>query len=196
MYKIDKILIGTHNMGKFREISDLLPPEIVKISPNSLKIESPDETGKTFSDNSLLKAKFFCEKSKLVTLSDDSGLEIECLNNQPGIYSARWAEQFGGFDNAMNEILKKVRETNKGTKARFISSLTIYWQNKKFITEVGKIEGNISEKKGLNGFGYDPIFIPDGYSQTFAEMDYKKKLLIDHRYIAYKKLEGKIKNYI
>ena len=196
MYKIDKILIGTHNMGKFREISDLLPPEIVKISPNSLKIESPDETGKTFSDNSLLKAKFFCEKSKLVTLSDDSGLEIECLNNQPGIYSARWAEQFGGFDNAMNEILKKVRETNKGTKARFISSLTIYWQNKKFITEVGKIEGNISEKKGLNGFGYDPIFIPDGYSQTFAEMDYKKKLLIDHRYIAYKKLEKKIKTYI
>ena len=196
MYKIDKILIGTHNAGKFREISDLLPPDIVKISPNSLKIESPDETGKTFSDNSLLKAKFFCEKSKLVTLSDDSGLEIECLNNQPGIYSARWAEQFGGFDNAMNEILKKVRETNKGTKARFISSLTIYWENKKFITEVGKIEGNISEKKGLNGFGYDPIFIPDGYSQTFAEMDYKKKLLIDHRYIAYKKLEKKIKTYI
>ena len=196
MYKIDKILIGTHNAGKFREISDLLPPEIVKISPNSLKIESPDETGKTFSDNTLLKAKFFCEKSKLVTLSDDSGLEIECLNNQPGIYSARWAEQFGGFDNAMNEILKKVRETNKGTKARFISSLTIYWENKKFITEVGKIEGNISEKKGLNGFGYDPIFIPDGYSQTFAEMDYKKKLLIDHRYIAYKKLEKKIKTYI
>ena len=196
MYKIDKILIGTHNTGKFREISDLLPPEIVKISPNSLKIESPDETGKTFSDNSLLKAKFFCEKSKLVTLSDDSGLEIECLNNQPGIYSARWAEQFGGFDNAMNEILKKVRETNRGTKARFISSLTIYWENKKFITEVGKIEGNISEKKGLNGFGYDPIFIPDGYSQTFAEMDYKKKLFIDHRYIAYKKLEKKIKTYI
>ena len=196
MYKIDKILIGTHNKGKFREISDLLPPEIVKISPNSLKIESPDETGKTFSDNSLLKAKFFCEKSKLVTLSDDSGLEIECLNNEPGIYSARWAEQFGGFENAMNEILKKVRETNRGTKARFISSLTIYWENKKFITEVGKIEGNISEKKGLNGFGYDPIFIPDGYSQTFAEMDYKKKLFIDHRYIAYKKLEKKIKTYI
>ena len=196
MYKIDKILIGTHNAGKFREISDLLPPEIVKISPNSLKIESPDETGKTFSDNSLLKAKFFCEKSKLVTISDDSGLEIECLNNQPGILSARWALEYGSFDNAMNEILKKVRETNKGTKARFISSLTIYWENKKFITEVGKIEGNISEKKGLNGFGYDPIFIPDGYSQTFAEMDYKKKLFIDHRYIAYKKLEKKIKTYI
>ncbi len=196
MYKIDKILIGTHNKGKFREISDLLPAKIVKISPNSLNIESPAETGKTFSDNSLLKAKFFCEKSKLVTLSDDSGLEIDCLNNQPGIYSARWAEQYGGFDKAMSEILKKVKEINKGTKARFVSSLTIYWENKKFITEVGKIEGNISEKKGLNGFGYDPIFIPDGYSKTFAEMDYKKKLVIDHRYLAYKKLEKKIKTYI
>ena len=180
MFKIDKILIGTHNKGKFREISDLLPAKIYKISPNSLNI----------------KAKYFYEKSKLVTLSDDSGLEIECLDNQPGIYSARWAKDFGGFDNAMTEILKKIKKTNKGTRARFISSLTIYWDNKKFLTEVGKIEGNITEKKGLNGFGYDPIFVPDGYSKTFAEMDYKKKLSIDHRYKAYKKLEGKIKNYI
>ena len=196
MFKIDKILIGTHNKGKFREISDLLPAKINKISPNSLNIESPDETGKTFADNSLLKAKYFYENSKLVTLSDDSGLEIECLDNQPGIYSARWAKDFGGFDNAMTEILKKIKRINKGTRARFISSLTIYWDNKKFITEVGKIEGNITEKKGLNGFGYDPIFIPEGHSKTFAEMDYKKKILIDHRYIAYKKLEEKIKNYI
>ena len=196
MFKIDKILIGTHNKGKFREISDLLPSKINKISPNSLNIKSPEETGKTFADNSLLKAKYFYEKSKLVTLSDDSGLEIECLNNQPGIYSARWAKDFGGFDNAMTEILKKIKKTNKGTRARFISSLTIYWENKKFITEVGKIEGHISEKKGLNGFGYDPIFVPDGYSKTFAEMDYKKKLLIDHRYIAYKKLEGNFCNTV
>ena len=196
MYKINKILIGTHNKGKFKEISDLLPRNVVKISPLNLGIESPEETGKTFSENSLLKAKFFYEKSNIVTLSDDSGLEIECLDNQPGIYSARWAKDFGGFDNAMTEILKKVKKANKGTKARFISSLTIYWENKKFITEVGKIEGHISEKKGLNGFGYDPIFVPNGYSKTFAEMDYKKKLLIDHRYIAYKKLEERIKNYI
>ena len=196
MFKIDKILIGTHNKGKFREISDLLPAKIYKISPNSLNIKSPDETGKTFAANSLLKAKYFFEKSKLVTLSDDSGLEIECLNNQPGIYSARWAKDFGGFDNAMTEILKKIKKIKKGTRARFVSSLTIYLDNKKFLTEVGKIEGNITEKKGLNGFGYDPIFVPEGYSKTFAEMDYKKKLLIDHRHIAYKKLEEKIKNYI
>ena len=196
MYKINKILIGTHNKGKFKEISDLLPRNVVKISPISLGIESPEETGKTFSENSLLKAKFFYEKSNIVTLSDDSGLEVECLNNEPGIYSSRWADEFGGFDNAMTEILKRVKKINKGTKASFISSLTIYLDNKKIITEIGKIDGKISEKKGLNGFGYDPIFIPNGHTKTFAEMEYKDKLLIDHRYIAYKKLEKKIKNYI
>ena len=196
MYKINKILIGTHNKGKFKEISDLLPKNIVKISPISLGIESPEETGKTFSENSLLKAKFFYEKSNIVTLSDDSGLEVECLNNEPGIYSSRWADEFGGFDNAMTEILKRVKKINKGTKASFTSSLTIYLDNKKIITEIGKINGKISEKKGLNGFGYDPIFIPNGHTKTFAEMEYKDKLLIDHRYIAYKKLEKKIKNYI
>ena len=196
MYKINKILIGTHNKGKFKEISDLLPRNVVKISPLSLGIESPEETGKTFSENSLLKAKFFYEKSNIVTLSDDSGLEVECLNNEPGIYSSRWADEFGGFDNAMTEILKRVKKINKGTKASFISSLTICFDNKKIITEIGKIDGKISEKKGLNGFGYDPIFIPNGHTKTFAEMEYKDKLLIDHRYIAYKKLEKKIKNYI
>ena len=196
MYKINKILIGTHNKGKFKEISDLLPRNVVKISPLSLGIESPEETGKTFSENSLLKAKFFYEKSNLVTLSDDSGLEVECLNNEPGIYSSRWADQYGGFDKAMTEILKKVKKVNKGTKARFVSSLTIYIDGGKTITETGKIEGKISEKKGLNGFGYDPIFIPNGYTKTFAEMEYKNKLLIDHRFIAYKKLEKQIKNYI
>ena len=196
MYKINKILIGTHNKGKFKEISDLLPRNVVKISPISLGIESPEETGKTFSENSLLKAKFFYEKSNIVTLSDDSGLEVECLNNEPGIYSSRWADEFGGFDNAMTEILKRVKKINKGTKASFISSLTICLDNKKIITEIGKIDGKISEKKGLNGFGYDPIFIPNGHTKTFAEMEYKDKLLIDHRYIAYKKLEKKIKNYI
>ena len=195
MYKIDKILIGTHNKGKFKEISDLLPKKVEKVSPNDLGIESPKENGKTFLANSELKANFFCNKSKLVTLSDDSGLEIDCLNGQPGIFSSRWAEQLGSFDNAMVEILNKMKALNKGTTAQFICSLTIQWPDGKKISEIGKIKGNISSKKGNNGFGYDPIFIPNGHSKTFAEMDYKEKLLIDHRYIAYKKLEEKIKIY-
>ena len=195
MHKITKILIGTHNHGKFREISDLLPKKITKISPVSLNIESPIENGKTFKENSELKANFFCKKSNSITLSDDSGLSIDCLNGDPGILSARWAKEFGSFDNAMTEILKKVKKANKGTSAQFICSLTIQWPDGKKISEIGKINGNISQKNGLNGFGYDPIFIPEGYSKTFAEMNYKEKLLIDHRYIAYKKLEKKIKIY-
>ena len=195
MHKIKKILIGTHNDGKFREISDLLPKKITKISPVSLNIESPIENGKTFKENSELKANFFCKKSNSITLSDDSGLSIDCLNGDPGILSARWAKEFGSFDNAMTEILKKVKKVNKGTSAQFICSLTIQWPDGKKISEIGKINGNISPKNGSNGFGYDPIFIPEGYSKTFAEMNYKEKLLIDHRYIAYKKLEKKIKIY-
>ena len=89
MYKIDKILIGTHNKGKFEEISDLLPKTIKKISPNELNIESPQENGKSFLQNSEIKADFFCKKSHLTTLSDDSGLEIDCLAGKPGIFSAR-----------------------------------------------------------------------------------------------------------
>ena len=195
MNKINKILIGTHNRGKFREISDLLPEKVEKISPNELGIESPKEDGKTFLENSELKANFFCNKSKLVTISDDSGLEIDCLNGDPGIFSSRWAQELGSFDNSMIKILEKVKKANKGTTAQFVSSLTIQWPDGKKISEFGIIKGNISSKKGNNGFGYDPIFIPDGYSKTFAEMNYKEKLLIDHRHVAYKKLLEKIKVY-
>ena len=195
MQKIDKILIGTHNNGKFIEISDLLPKNVEKISPINLGIESPIENGKTFEENSEIKADFFCRNSNLVTLSDDSGLEIECLNGQPGIFSSRWADELGGFDKAMIEILKKVKKINKGTKAQFVSSLTLKWPDGKKINTKGVIKGNVAKKRGKNGFGYDPIFIPDGYSKTFAEMDYVEKLQIDHRYIAYKKLYEKIKIY-
>ena len=195
MSKIEKILIGSNNQGKFKEISDLLPKKIKKISPVDLQIESPEETGKTFLENSELKADYFCKRSKLVTISDDSGLEIEALNGEPGIFSSRWADKYGSFDKAMTEILQKIKFLNKGTAAQFICSLTIQWPDGKKISEVGKLKGNISQKKGQNGFGYDPIFIPFGYKKTFAEMEYKEKLLIDHRYVAYQKLEKKLKAY-
>ena len=119
MHKIDKILIGTHNEGKFKEISDLLPLNVKKLSPKDLDIDSPKEDGKTFIENSELKANFFCNKSKLITISDDSGLEIDSLNGQPGIFSSRWAKQFGSFDNAMVEILKKIEVLKKGTAAPY-----------------------------------------------------------------------------
>ena len=195
MQKIDKILIGTHNKGKFIEISDLLPKEIKKISPIDLGIKSPIENGKTFEDNSEIKAEFFCKNSNLVTLSDDSGLEVDALNGEPGILSSRFAEDLGGFQNAMKKILEKTKKINKGSKAQFISSLTIQWPDGKKITETGTIKGSLTDIRGKNGFGYDPIFVPEGYSKTFAEMNYKEKLKIDHRQIAYKKLYNKIKVY-
>ena len=195
MQKIDKILVGTHNTGKFIEISDLLPKRIEKISPIDLNIESPVENGESFNENSEIKANFFCKKSNLITLSDDSGLEVNSLNGEPGIFSSRFADDLGGFNNAMIKILEKVKKINKGTKAQFVSSLTIQWPDGKKITEIGIIQGDITDIKGKNGFGYDPIFLPKGYSKTFAEMDYKEKLKIDHRQVAYKKLYKKIKGY-
>tara|TARA_B100000945_G_C20389045_1_gene601281 strand:+ start:1129 stop:1734 length:606 start_codon:yes stop_codon:yes gene_type:complete len=200
MNKINRIFIGSNNKGKFREISDLLPKTIEKISPDKLNIDSPEEYGKSFLENSEIKADYFCKKSNMITISDDSGLEVSCLNGMPGIFSARWADQYGSFDNAMSEVLNKISKVNqnkkfKDTRAKFVCSLTIKWPKGKKISEIGEVHGNISEKKGKNGFGYDPIFIPTGYSKTFGEMDYREKLLIDHRFIAYKKLEKKIKDY-
>ncbi len=195
MQKIDKILVGTHNKGKFIEMSDLLPKKIKKISPIDLDIKSPIENGKTFEENSEIKAEFFCKNSNLVTLSDDSGLEVDALNGEPGIFSSRFAEDLGGFENAMKKILERIKKINKGSKAQFISSLTIQWPDGKKITETGVIKGSLTDIRGENGFGYDPIFVPEGYSKTFAEMNYKEKLKIDHRQIAYKKLYEKIKVY-
>ncbi|MDC0513696.1 RdgB/HAM1 family non-canonical purine NTP pyrophosphatase [Pelagibacteraceae bacterium] len=197
MEKIQKILIGTHNKGKIKEISYLLNKKIQKISPFDLNIKSPKETGKSFKANSVLKAKYFFKKSKITTISDDSGLCIECLKNKPGIYSARWAKKYGSFYNAMKKIIELVEKKNKSkklknTKAKFVCSLTLYFNNKK-ITTVGEISGNITNRiVGKNGFGYDSIFIPGGHKLTFGQMSKKKKILSDHRFIAFSKLKKKI----
>jgi len=198
MKKIKEILIGTHNKGKIKEISYLLDKKIKKISPIQLNIPSIDETGKSFKSNSELKAKYFFEKTKIYTISDDSGLCIECLNNKPGIYTARWAKKYGSFNQAMKKIIKLVKDKNKNKKiknikAKFVCSLTFYFKHKKKITTIGEIHGNISDQiLGKNGFGYDPIFIPKGYNLTFGQISKTKKMLMDHRYIAFKKLKKKI----
>ena len=198
MKKIEKILIGTHNKGKIKEFSYLLNKTIKKISPFQLNIKSPIETGKSFKSNSELKAKFFFQKSKIITISDDSGLCVKCLNNKPGIYSARWAEKYGNFNKAMVKIISMVKQKNKNkkiknTKAKFICSLTFSYSATKSITTIGIIHGNISEKiLGKNGFGYDSIFVPIGSKKTFGQMNKKKKILIDHRFIAFKKLKNKV----
>ena len=188
-----KILIGTHNKGKFKEIAYLLSKKFKKISPLSLKIKSPKETGKSFSSNSKIKAKFFSKYVDCPVISDDSGLCIRALNQQPGIYSARLAKKQGSFFKAMKYILNKMKN-KKNRSATFVCSLSFKLPKKKPINAIGKIKGSISYNiLGKNGFGYDPIFIPDNYSKTFGEMLKSKKIKIDHRFVAFKKLKKKVK---
>ena len=180
-----KILIGTHNKGKFKEIAYLLPKKIKKISPLSLKIKSPRETGKSFISNSKLKVRFFSKHVNYPVISDDSGLCISALNNKPGIYSARLAKKYGSFFKAMKYILRKMKKI-ENRRATFICSLSYKGTNKKIISVEGKIRGIISTKiLGKKGFGYDPIFIPVNKKITFGQMPKFKKIKIDHRFIAF-----------
>ena len=193
--KITKILVGTNNSGKLKEIRDLLPKNLKIYSTSDFKIKSPTENGKTFEENSLIKARFFSKRSKMICLSDDSGLEIDILEGSPGIYSARWGGKKGNFTKAMNRVFKELDKKKenwktKRIKARFICALTIYGPNQKTVSSVGKIEGHISPSiKGENGFGYDPIFIPKGKKITFGEMKASQKYKIDHRFKAFKKIK-------
>ena len=193
--KITKILVGTNNSGKLKEIRDLLPKNLKMYSASDFKIKSPTENGKTFEENSLIKARFFSKRSKMICLSDDSGLEIDILEGSPGIYSARWGGKKGNFNKAMNRVFKELDKKMKNwktkrIKARFICALTIYGPNQKTVSSVGKIEGHISPFiKGENGFGYDPIFIPKGKKITFGEMKPSQKYKIDHRYKAFNKIK-------
>ena len=193
--KISKILIGTNNRGKLREITNLLPKKVKVFSTKDFNLKSPNETGKTFKSNALIKAKYFSKKTNLICLSDDSGLEIDILKKKPGIYSARWGGKKSDFNKAMQRVYKELDKKDKEWRtkkvsARFICALVIYWPNRKKIYSLGKVSGKISKiKKGKNGFGYDPIFIPNGHKRTFAEMSKSYKYKIDHRAKAFKKIK-------
>ena len=193
--KIINLIVGTNNRGKLREIKDLLPKNLKIYSLKGLKLKSPKENGKSFKENSLIKARFFSKKKNMICLADDSGLEINVLNKKPGIFSSRWAGAKGNFNTAIkkvfNELSKKDKNwKSKKIKARFICVLSIYWPDGKNFSGTGKIEGFISsKKKGKNGFGYDPIFIPNKRKITFAQMLPKEKFKIDHRSKAYRKIK-------
>ena len=193
--KYKEIVIGTNNNGKLREIKDLLPKSYKISSPKDYKLKSPKENGKTFLKNSLIKAKHFSKKTGKICIADDSGLEIRILNNQPGIYSARWGGKKNDFNLAISKIYSKLQKKDKNWRkkkvsAKFICALTIFGLKKKPIQSLGVINGKVSKTKlGKNGFGYDPIFIPKGYKLTFAQMNKSKKYKIDHRAIAFKKIK-------
>jgi XTP/dITP diphosphohydrolase len=195
MKKILKLLIGTNNKGKYKEIKDLLPKYIKTYSTKEFKLKSPKEDGLTFEENSIIKSKYFSKKTKLICLADDSGLEIDLLNKAPGIYSARWGGKNGDFKKAIKRVYRNLFKIDKNwqskkVKARFICALSIYNLDKKIASEQGKVEGFISnEPKGKNGFGYDPIFIPRNKTKTFGEMKSSEKYKIDHRFHAFKKIK-------
>ena len=194
MIKIKEVIIGTNNQGKYKEISYLLPKKIKKYSPKEFNILTPEETGKNFKENSFIKAYYFSKKTNLICLSDDSGLEINHLNGKPGIHSARWGGDRKNFDLAIEKVFKEMNnikeEWENKNLAKFVCCMTLYWPNGNSFSSQGEINGKISnEKKGKNGFGYDPIFIPEGYTKTFGEMVPSKKMSIDHRYKAYQKIK-------
>ena len=194
MNKIKEVLIGTNNGGKYKEICGLLPNKVKKHSPKEFDILTPEETGKSFKENSLIKASYFSKKTNLICLSDDSGLEIDLLKGKPGIYSSRWSEKKGNFNLAIKKIFEEMNNIKKDWKndnaAKFICCMTLFWPNGKSYSSKGIIKGKISTtKKGKNGFGYDPIFIPDGHNQTFGEMKFKLKMSIDHRFKAFLKIK-------
>ena len=193
--KIKKLLVGTNNKGKLREIKNLIPKNIQIFSTLDFKLKSPKENGKTFEQNSIIKSKYFSKKTNLVCLADDSGLEIDILDKRPGIYSARWAGKNKDFKIAINKVFRELTAKNKKwkkrhIKARFICALSISYLNKNLVSVTGKVEGKISNKAiGKNGFGYDPIFIPNNEKKTFGQMSFSKKSRMDHRFKAFKKIK-------
>ena len=193
--KIKRLLIGTNNKGKLREIRALLPKSVKTVSTSAYGLKSPIENGSTFEENSILKSKFFSKKKNLICLADDSGLEIDLLDNAPGIYSARWAGKDGNFNKAIKRVYRELKKKdknwkNKKIKARFVCVLSISYLEKVIVCVTGKINGIISpEPKGKNGFGYDPIFIPQGKKYTFGEMSPSRKFKIDHRFKAFEKIK-------
>ena len=190
----NSIVIASHNDGKVSEISSLLKPYGFKIiSAKKLGINEPIENGKTFEENSLIKSRNASKKSGLVALADDSGLCINSLNYRPGIYSARWAGKNKDFSVAMKKVenlMKKNDLLNKqNRRAFFVCSLSIYFPDGRNRSFNGRVNGHLQfPPKGMNGFGYDPIFVPKGYRKTFGEMNFQFKERISHRNVAFKKL--------
>ena len=187
------LVIASGNQGKIREFKKLLDdfPFDLLTQPVGFEIE---ETGNTFMENARIKAIAVSQATGTLSLADDSGLSVEALGGAPGIYSSRWTDGTNNFDVAINRVFKEMNNIKKDWKndnqAKFVCSMTIFWPNGKSFSSEGAINGKIStNKKGENGFGYDPIFIPDGFNETFGEMESKLKMSIDHRFKAYQKIQ-------
>ena len=191
-FSADDLVIATHNAGKAREISDLLKPYVSKFyTAGDLDLPEPEETETTFVGNAELKALAAAKASGKVALADDSGLAVSALNGDPGIYSARWAVKEDGsrdFGYAMDRV-KEALGSSEDRSAAFICVLTLAWPDGHVESFEGRVEGALEfPPRGDKGFGYDPIFVPNGYDITFAEMEPPDKHAISHRADAFEKL--------
>lgn len=189
-----KLVVASHNAGKVREIGDLLRPfELDVVSAGDLGLPEPEETGATFIENSLLKSKACASASGLLSLADDSGLAVEALGGEPGIYSARWAGPTKDFALAMEKVEEALQAKGavdaKARRAAFICVLSLVWPDGRQEVFEGKVEGTLVwPPRGTHGFGYDPVFQPEGYDITFGEMHPDKKHGISHRAYAFNKM--------
>jgi XTP/dITP diphosphohydrolase len=195
-----RLVAATHNPGKQREIEELLEPfGVVLLGAATLGLEEPEETGSTFRDNALLKARAAARASGLVALADDSGLCVEALDGAPGVYSARWAGSTKDFSAAMARVKSELgaRAAPPPWRAAFVSVLALAWPDGTDETFEGRVDGDlVFPPRGTAGFGYDPIFRPDGHDRTFGEMSSEEKhgvpadgsLALSHRARAFQKL--------
>lgn len=193
--KGQEILVATHNKGKASEFKQLFLDYNIKTTFSyELGINEPEENGKSFKENSIIKAKSAL-KAGLTVISDDSGLCVTALNGEPGIYSARWAKKYGGWMGAMEKIYKKLIDKDVADfSAKYYCCLTMAWQDGNIYSYSGQINGTIIwPPQGVYGFGYDPFFIPLNSKITFGEMEQVEKMKMDHRYKAFKKI---IKNHL
>jgi XTP/dITP diphosphohydrolase len=196
-----RLVVATHNPGKVREFDELLGPfGLTPVSAGALGLDEPEETGTTFRDNALLKARAAARASGLVALADDSGLSVEALDGAPGIYSARWAGETKDFAAAMARVERELEARGAAPpwRAAFISVLALAWPGGAEETFAGRVEGTlVFPPRGTAGFGYDPIFLPDGHARTFGEMNSQEKhgipadgsLALSHRARAFQKLQ-------
>lgn len=190
-----QIVFASHNQGKIKEARELLSKLNVDVlSADDMDLSDVEETGMTFEENATIKAIAASKASGLPAVADDSGLCIHALHDEPGIYSARYAKKMGGYDAAFEDVLKRLKNQDDKT-AHFMCVLVLAFPNGTTKVFQGRVDGKIvPPKKGDNGFGFDPIFMPDGYTQTFSQLSEAKKNLISHRGRAMKAFIDDFKN--
>lgn len=187
-----RLVAATHNPGKAREIEALLDGHYAVVTAGSLGLPEPDETESTFVGNALLKARHAADRSGEVALADDSGLSVAALDGAPGVFSARWAGPDKDFAHAMRRVEERLEETGSDDRrAWFTSALAVAWPDGPAVVVEGRVDGTLAfPPRGERGFGYDPIFVPDGHALTFGEMDPALKDAISHRARAFAKLRA------